>query len=346
MKTFKLSIIAFAALVIFAGCSKPENQARKPSKNIDSSTWIENLIDGKAAAEKENKKILIFFSSDDQDAMSLSFKENCFNKPEFIEKATKDFVLVNLDFSISKFEEATADPLASEEEKELAGQRMAILEENTRDATLYDIQGTPCFYVLTKEGYVITELIFENENISVSDFDKVIEENSEKIAVYENILASTKTGKTEDRLNAINRLFEITDPQQRYLLADKAEEYIKLDKKNTTGANGAYVVAIANAKAIQAYLDQDVLKGSQAFANAAESKYLSASEKQQCYYTAGYLLASSGSTDNNLINEYLTKAYDADPENPDAESIKTMIRMMDEDYQKSILMGVDPTENK
>ena len=54
--------MTFAALVIFAGCSKPENQARKPSKNIDSSAWIENLIDGKAAAEKE-EPICYFYES-------------------------------------------------------------------------------------------------------------------------------------------------------------------------------------------------------------------------------------------------------------------------------------------
>ena len=59
-KQLKLVVLAMTALAVLASCSKPKNKARKPSENIDSTTWIDNLIDGKAAAVKENKKIFIF----------------------------------------------------------------------------------------------------------------------------------------------------------------------------------------------------------------------------------------------------------------------------------------------
>lgn len=61
-KILKLFAVLLMSSVIFAGCSKKEeNQVRKPSENIDSSTWVDNLIDGKAAASKKIKKSSCFF---------------------------------------------------------------------------------------------------------------------------------------------------------------------------------------------------------------------------------------------------------------------------------------------
>ena len=220
-KILKLFAVLLMSSVIFAGCSKKEeNQVRKPSENIDSSTWVDNLIDGKAAASKENKKIFLFFSGDDQDKSSAELKEKIFNRDGFISEMTKNYVLVNLDFSNSLFDKAAAEPTASEEEKAEAAKLWVKLEENMRDAGLYNIQVTPSYYILTKEGYVIKQMVFENKPESVEDFFAGYNPLVEEIAEYENTISAARSGKTEDRLAAINRLFEKTDPQLRYLLAD------------------------------------------------------------------------------------------------------------------------------
>lgn len=332
--------VAAATVFSFAGCSKKDTrEVRKPSQNIDSSKWIDNLIDGKAAARKENKKVFLFFSGDDQDQSSARLKEKVFNTTEFMEQMTKDYVLVNLDFSNSLFDAASADPLATEEEKAEAAELWVKLEENMRDAGLYNIQATPSFYLITKEGYVIAEMIFDQEPQNPEDFFSAYGAMEEQIAEYENILASARAGKTEDRLAAINKLFDRTEPQLRYLLTDLSSDYIKLDKKNRTGMVGAHVVAIANAHAVQAYLDQEPLAASEEFAKAAQSKYLEPDQKQQCYYTAGYLLAQSGTTDYAKVKEYLQEAYNAAPESAYAATIQSMIRMMEENYGEGI--GLD-----
>ena len=114
-KLFNFVAAVFAVSFVLVGCSKNEEKTvRKPSENIDSSTWIDNLIDGKAAAEKEDKKIFLFFSGDDQDQSSAELKGKIFNLDGFISEMTGKYVLVNLDFSNSLFDKASADPLASE----------------------------------------------------------------------------------------------------------------------------------------------------------------------------------------------------------------------------------------
>ena len=346
-KILKLFAVLLMSSVIFAGCSKKEeNQVRKPSENIDSSTWVDNLIDGKAAASKENKKIFLFFSGDDQDKSSAELKEKIFNRDGFISEMTKNYVLVNLDFSNSLFDKAAAEPTASEEEKAEAAKLWVKLEENMRDAGLYNIQVTPSYYILTKEGYVIKQMVFENKPESVEDcfagYDPLVEE----IAEYENTISAARSGKTEDRLAAINRLFEKTDPQLRYLLADFCSDYIKLDKKNSTGMVGSYVVALANSNAVQHYLDQDPLAASEEFATAAKSKFLEPEQKQQCFYTAAYLFASSGTDDAVKVKDYLQKAYDVAPDSEYAESILSMMRMMEEKYGESAEPPADAPEAK
>lgn len=333
-KLLRLAVLGFAFGLILSGCSKNENkrEVRKPSNNIDSTLWIDNLIDGKAAATKENKKIFLFFSGDDQDESSAQLKEKIFNTSDFMDEMLSSYVLVNLDFSNSLFEKASADPLASEEEKAIAAELWIKLEENMRDAGVYNIQATPSFFLLTKEGYVITELVFDNEPQKASDVLGEIESRAEQIVEYENTLASCRTGKAKDRLEAINKLFDRTEPQLRYLLTDLSDDYIKLDKKNKTGMVGAHVVAKANAKAVQFYLDQDPASASEEFAKAAASKYLKPDQKQQCYYTAGYLFSQSGTEDYAKVKEYFQKAYDADPTSVYAETIQSMMRMMDERY--------------
>ena len=333
-KLFNLAAAGLIFALVLGGCSKNQNkrEVRKPSAQIDSTAWIDNLIDGKAAAAKENKKIFLFFSGDDQDKSSAELKEAIFNTSDFMDELLKSYVLVNLDFSASLFDKAAAEPDASEEEKAAAAELWVKLEENMRDAGIYNIQETPAFFLATKEGYVITQVVFEKKPESAAQVLEEISALEETVAEYENTLTSCRTGKTEDRLTAINKLFDMTEPQLRYLLTDLSSDYIKLDKKNRTGMCGAHVVAMANANAVQFYLDQDPASASEEFAKAASSKYLTPDQKQQCYYTAGYLFAQSGTDDYPKIKDYFEKAYEADPSSPYAETIQSMMRMMEERY--------------
>ena len=151
---------------------------------------------------------------------------------------------------------------------------------------------------------------------------------SEEFAVYENVLKSTSEGKKEEKLDAIQRLFEITPVEYHHLLSSKAQEFVALDKNNETGNAGTYVMNLANSKAVEAFINQDPKTASDEFAKAAEHKYLLPEQKQQCYYTAGYLLAQSGTDDIAVVVQLLQKAFDAAPESLYAPQIQQMITIM------------------
>lgn len=346
-KIMKKNIIKIASLLLIASlsffsCSKNNSkkvELRKPSKNIDSTTWINNLIDGKAAAKEQNKKIILFVSVDDSDATSAKYKTELFNTEDFLKKATENYVLVNIDLSSSIFEQAQTNTDASENDQKKAQALRERLEENIRDVTLYNVNKTPVFLLLNSDGYVVSELTFpveENSSITMDIFDSTLQANAETISVFDNVLESTTSSNKEDKIAAINRLFEITSEEYHYLLKSKAEEYISLDKNNETGKVGDYVLSITNANAVEAFLRQDPEGASVEFAAAAENKFLSPEQSQQCYYTAGYLFSQSQSATNEKIIEYLQKAYDAAPESDYAETIKTMISAFAEQQAEEI----------
>lgn len=333
IKIIGFLVFAFAACVVILSCAKKKSiSSRKPDENVDSSKWIDNLIDGKFAAQKENKKLLLFFSADDSDEASIEFKNNLFNTQEFIDYATKEYVLVNLDFSDSLFAQTQIEDDFTSEQKKAADSLYAKLNENLRDATMYNVTGSPTFFILTKEGYVVTELIFEQIATSIDDFKNLLETEREQIDYYFSVFESASSGNKLERIESINELFSITDVQHRYLLADLSRYVVENDKNNESGSVSAHIFAIANANAVQAYLDDDSEGASKEFAKAAENKFLSPEEKQQCYYTAGYLFAQSGATDYKKIKDYFQKAYDAAPESENAAMIIQMVNMFDEDY--------------
>lgn len=350
MKKFtKVLALLIAGMFLVIGCSKNESQkVRKPSANIDSSKWIDNLIDGKAAAEKENKKIFLFFSADDQDATSKQFKDNVFNTPEFLEVATKDYVLVNLDFSNSLFESAQANPIATEEEQKSATELMARLEENMKDASIYNVQASPSFFLLTKEGYVIDEIIFKEVLKNIDEFTNEMNSRAEKFAEYMNVLDSTKSGKVTERVSAIERLFDITPNNQRYPLKSFSKLVLDIDKKNESGVVGKHAIALANANAMEHYMNRDAESASEEFAKLSKNKFLTAQEKQQCFYTAGYLLSQSGSMNYSKIKEYFQNAYDADPESQYAATIQAMVKSVEEmeaEFAKEVEAAKNPENN-
>jgi thioredoxin-related protein len=313
--------VMMAAAIVCTACSK--------KVNVDSSKWIDNFADGKAVAQQENKRIILFFSADDQDQESTALKTKIFNTDEFLKSLTKKYVLVNLDFSNSLFEKAQSKDTATKEEKAAAEKVEKKLKENMKQATFYNVQSSPAFYVLTKEGYVITPLSVESTLENTEAFNQLLAAKEADMTKYDAMLKATNEGNAQAKVKAINALYEATDPQMRYVLSGLSQKLVDLDKKNKSGFVGKHILACANAAAMDAYLSNDSAKASAAFAEAGENKMLSADESQQAYYTAGYLLGQSGSTDYKAMKKYFQSAYDAKPDSEHAAQIKQMISVVD-----------------
>ena len=317
-----LMFAALAAMLSLAGCKKTPQSAFAPrldlSKAVDATRWLDNLDDAKIAAHQSGKDIILLFSADDQDHFSRMLKDSLLDSEAFIADITRDYVLVNLDFSSGLYEQSAEDEAIA-----------AALEANMKLATVYGIEITPSFFLLSKEGYPITPLFYDDTLRTAEEFRDEIAQEGEAIAAFRAVYERIGTGSNEDKVRAIDDLYGLADPRQTYLLAPLAEQVLALDPTNKTGLLGKYALALADAQATDAALDNDPERMTEAFAAAAENKYLTPDERQQAYYYAGYFLAGVGDPDYEQIKGYLQKSIDAAPDSEQAPQIARLLQMID-----------------
>lgn len=93
--------------------------------------WHTDVDAAIALAEKENKAVLLEFTGSDWCPPCIAMQKNVFSKDEFLKEASKDFVLVYLDF-----------PKGDE----------ALAKKNEPLAQKYKIEGFPTVILLDAEG--------------------------------------------------------------------------------------------------------------------------------------------------------------------------------------------------
>ena len=353
----KFMIFVAAAITLLLAACKPVDADKDSNLEIVPPTgWIDNLEHGKKLAKAFDKDILLYFSAVEQDEISSRLNENAFMQVDFINTLLNDFILVNLDFSEKLFEAAKAAPDASEEEQAAAKALSAKLDKNIRLARLYSINGTPTFFILSKEGYVVKSFNFfemrpdfnpyapEAQNAKVDEIIRIlskeeilaqIEAAKTDVADFNAKVAKAWNGTKDERIEAINAIFDSSDFQHQYFLTDLSKALVKLDKDNASNTVGKHLIAIANAETIDALLAEDFVAASKISAKVAKNKFLTPDEKQLQYYSAGYMLTQSGSTDYPAIKKYFVAAYDANPESENAEQIKSLIAKIDEKIQEA-----------
>lgn len=93
--------------------------------------WSTDVEAAVAKAKKENKAVLVEFTGSDWCPPCIMMRKNVFSKKEFVEKASKDYVLVEID--------------VPKNDKELAARNQIVAEK-------YKIEGFPTVVLLNKNG--------------------------------------------------------------------------------------------------------------------------------------------------------------------------------------------------
>lgn len=107
----------------------------KPSKP----GWITSYDQGQQEAKANNKLVLLDFTGSDWCGWCVLLDREVFSKPKFKEYASKNLVLVELDFPKTK-------PVPD-----------TIRTQNVRLAQLYQVQGFPTIIVLNGDGQLVGE---------------------------------------------------------------------------------------------------------------------------------------------------------------------------------------------
>lgn len=102
--------------------------------NAAESTWLTDLPKAQAQAKTENKIVLMDFTGSDWCPWCIKFKKEVLDTPEFQDYATKNVVLVEVDFPSKKT------------------QPDELKKANEALKTKYDIDGFPTLVVLDKDG--------------------------------------------------------------------------------------------------------------------------------------------------------------------------------------------------
>lgn len=120
--------------------------------------WSPDLEKALAQAKTEKKQVLVEFTGSDWCPPCIAMRKNVFSKKEFVEKASKDYVLVELDFP-------NGDP--------------DLKKKNEPYAQKYKIEGYPTVILMDPEGKEFTRF-FASQFPKTDDFLKHLKESLKK----------------------------------------------------------------------------------------------------------------------------------------------------------------------
>ena len=139
MKNLRLLLAAAALLAVSCSESSTAEETTKASASAKSG-WLTNYAEAQEEAKSQNKLLLMDFTGSDWCGWCIMLEKEIFSKPEFKEYASKNLVLLELDFP---------------RRKELPAEMM---EQNQRLATKYQVQGFPTIVVLDSSGKELAQL--------------------------------------------------------------------------------------------------------------------------------------------------------------------------------------------
>ena len=306
-KTLFLMTIILGAILLTA-CGK--------KAALDSYGCFVNYGDALDNSEKKKQPLLMFFTSEGDDEESTQLVADILKHPDFASVILKKYTVFHADFS-----ENTWKKLTDEEQNDYN----IVLQNNYQIAMLLGVDVMPQVFLCTKEGYLVSQLESDDGFMSMSEFEQLLEENEEKLDKFNKMVAQTNKGSSIAKIEAIDTLYNATDVNFRTFLFPLVKLVLELDKTNESGLLGKYVMINAETEAVTAYSQGYTETAVQKYLEAAESKYIKNEDKQECFYTAAYLAAYSGSEDYEGILAYLKTAYEIAPESAKASAIQEAI---------------------
>jgi thioredoxin-related protein len=313
-----VTAVSMAVFLLVSGCA-----SSKPA-------WLSNYDEAKQLAEKNNKKIFLLFSADETDEESTALRKNVFDAKKF-HQALKEYVLVNLDFSESRYTAADVAEDADEETQAVAEVAQNLLIADSEVAQKYSVQGLPTAYLLTKEGYVLAAIEITPEITTVEQVIALVDGKKDQIDTITALLSRIDSSSATEKALAINDLFEATEIQFRDMFFELFVQIPELDPDNTTGFLAKFTFQIAYHNIMDYLSVGDIGSIIMEFYTLAENPILTPDEKQEALFSGAAFMAQSGYGDFETVLDFLADALEASPESEIApyivesiEQIKTL----------------------
>ena len=317
MKKITTALFAIIASLLIISCGKTA---------VDSSGCFSNIDDAVANAQKKNQDILVVVTMYGDDAQSQNFVDTIIRDEKFKNDIASNYSVVRMDFSQGSYEATVAAEDANDTAKKNAEKRADNMQINTQFANLLNVNVTPMVYILSKEEYMITSIYYDTSDKSYEGFKALLNDKKETVDEMHKMIYQTKIGTPEEKMNAIEALFEATAPDNRIFLTDLLASSKKIDPNNKSGILGKLTLASADTEAKKALSLGDFRAAVNAYLSVENESTISPEDKQQSVYTAAYIAAVSELEENSVVIEYLQKAIDIAPDSDEVPAIK---RVMD-----------------
>nr|QGT51527.1 lipoprotein [uncultured Spirochaetaceae bacterium] len=313
---FAISIAIFFAMVL-AGCSKNSTK--------DEFGIFHDLDETISAAEKSDKKILLVFTKLDSGGFNETLVNQVLHAQDYQEKLGAEFETCQIDFSKEDFSSEKNSRSGNSSRKKSAKKTKAQIERNMRATVIYGVETPPTVMILSPQGYVISSITYLS-CINVTEFSNIVEVEREKIDAMEKLVSAVKSANGQEKISAIDLLYENTHTNYRYQLRELCDEVVRLDKKNESGLVGKYLLARAATEAMDCYLERKPEKAAECYTKYVSSQFLSVEQKQQCYYAAAYITGNERPSVevSEKILGYLNSLVELDSQTPLAKQAKIL----------------------
>ncbi len=310
-----LPCLALLLLVLLASCKKNE-------------LWQTDFDAALQEAQEQEKELFVLFSGEDWDGKTTGFRADVLDTDEFREFVKESYVLLNIDLSESEQAMALLGADASEQEKADAVRLQKEIDAKQDLIRRYGVTDYPCIYILSKEGYVLS-IVHYNENLNApSVLTGIYEEQAAGMAEISTAISQMQQAAGVEKVRAIDRLYEATPVAGRKPLASLVKEVPALDPGDESGLVGKYEFIRTYDEAMEKLSEGNREGVVESFIEIAEHGHLDAARKLEAYYNAAYLMALLGESDYDKMYELLVKAQESDPESVRMDDISDLMMMV------------------
>ena len=322
MKTLKIALITIMAVftsLTLVSCGKTD---------IESSGCYTDVDLAFKAAQKQNKDVIIFVTVNGEDANSQSFTDTIIRDSKFKDDIASKYIALRMDFSESSYQLTVAADDANDTAKKNAEKRADIMQRNTSFANLLNLVVTPMTYIFSKEQYLITSIYYDRTEKSYEEYTSLLKEKEEAIDSMHKMILATKTGTAEEKMKAIDELYEATAPEARLFLANLLLTAKKLDPTDKSGLLGKLIYASADAIAAKAINAGDIRTAANAYIAIENETSIDAEDRQQALYTAAYMLSVSETEDVSVVVDLLQRSIAVAPDSDEVTAINRIIQTL------------------
>lgn len=296
-KTFRIII----SILLIAACSSVFISCNKAPV-----VWGTDFDLARQQAEAEGKDLLIFFSGNEWDGLSPDLMASILSTRKFMKEAGKEFVLVTAD--------TPADVSSMTDE---AYTNLMIM------TTTCGVNTCPSLIICDKDGSPYYELTYLQDTTTLDDMVADVKYAAAVKKTLSSLEQKLETAQGAERAKVIDDLISAIPDAYIGRYYELMATIPVIDPDNESGLVGKYTLVAAEQRATMLMYSGDYLGSLEEFASAADSRYLSIAQKQECLYYAAYFAVEMDLWEEAI--SYMERAYILDPDSETGKMIAEML---------------------